>query len=145
MEAIQIRQARQEDFPAIYEFVNELEYTVFDERLQWEIYLENAGNPEHIYLVAFVRNLPIGFVSCHIQNLLHHGGKVGEIQEMYVRENARGHGAGKILLDRLKEMALERGVLQLEVTSSHKREAAHRFYEREHFGHTHKKFVYKLK
>lgn len=144
MEAIHIRQATQDDFEYIYGFVNALENEVFDRQMQWEIYIENAGNPNNIYLVAWAHRLAVGFLSCHIQNLLHHGGLIGEIQEMYVNENAQGNGIGKLLIEKLVEMAKARGVLQLEVTSGFKRENAHRFYEREGFGHTHKKFTMKL-
>jgi PhnO protein len=144
MEAIQIRAATQDDFEYIYEFINLLEDEVFDRQKQWEIYLENAGNPNNIYLVAWAHSLAVGYLSCHIQNLLHHGGLVGEIQEMYVNENGRGHGIGKLLIDKTKEIARARGVLQLEVTSGFKREDAHRFYEREGFVNTHKKFTHKL-
>jgi PhnO protein len=144
MEAIQIRAATQDDFEYIYEFINLLEDEVFDRQKQWEIYLENAGNPNNIYLIAWAHSLAVGYLSCHIQNLLHHGGLVGEIQEMYVNENGRGHGIGKLLIDKTKEIARARGVLQLEVTSGFKREDAHRFYEREGFVNTHKKFTHKL-
>jgi PhnO protein len=145
LQAIHIRQAEREDFQWIYQFVNELENQVFDEEKQYKIYLENTANPDHIYLLANIGSLPVGFLSCHVQNLLHHGGLVGEIQEMYVIENARNLGVGKKLTDRLKEIAAEKNVLQIEVTSSFKRESAHRFYQRERFEHTHKKFVYRLK
>ena len=144
MEAIHVRPATQEDFEYVYEFINLLEDEVFDKQRQWEIYLENAGNPNNIYLIAWAHNLAVGFLSCHIQYLLHHGGLVGEIQEMYVNENGRSHGIGKLLIEKLKEMAKARGVLQLEVTSSFRREDAHRFYEREGFAHTHKKFTHAL-
>lgn len=144
MEAIHVRQATRDDFEYIYQFVNLLEDQVFDRQKQWEIYVENAGNPDDIYLVAWAHSLAVGYLSCHIQNLLHHGGLIGEIQEMYVNENGRGHGIGKLLIGKLVEMAKARGVLQLEVTSGHKRGSAHRFYEREGFAHTHKKFTMPL-
>jgi len=144
MEAIQIRPATIDDFEYVYEFVNLLEDEKFDRQKQWEIYLENAGNPNNIYLIAWAHSLAVGYLSCHIQNLMHHAGLVGEIQEMYVNENGRNHGIGRRLIETLVEMAKARGVLRLEVTSSFKREGAHRFYEREGFVHTHKKFTYKL-
>ncbi len=144
MEAIQIRPAAIDDFQYVYDFVNLLEKQEFDREKQWEIYLENACNPNHIYLIAWAHSLAVGYLSCHVQNLLHHGGLVGEIQEMYVNENGRSHGIGKKLIDNVKEIAKARGVLQLEVTSGFNREGAHRFYEREGFVHTHKKFTYLL-
>ena len=144
MEAIHIRQATQDDFEYVCDFVDQLENDRFDRKKQLEIYLENAANPNNIYLMAWAHLIPVGFLSCHVQSLLHHGGLVGEIQEMFVSENGRSHGIGKLLVEKLIEMATARGVLQLEVTSGLSRENAHRFYEREGFAHTHKKFTLKL-
>lgn len=144
MEAIHIRPATIADFEYVYQFINSLEDEVFDRETQWNIYIDNASNANNIYLMAWAHTLPVGFLSCHAQNLLHHGGLVGEIQEMFVTENGRGHGIGKLLLDRCKEIAKANGVLQLEVTSGLAREEAHRFYEREGFLFTHKKFSFAL-
>lgn len=145
LNAVTIRLATAEDFETIFHFINLLEETVFEKSAQKVLFTANIANPDVIYLLAVTENQIVGFLSCHIQNLLHHGGKVGEIQEMFVAENARSLGAGKELIDALKTMAKAKNVLQLEVTSSFKREAAHRFYERENFNFTHKKFVHLLK
>jgi PhnO protein len=146
LNAIIIRNAEASDFELVYDFINELSHggEPMDETIQRQIFIGNISNPDNIYLLASVGNITIGFLSCHVQNLLHHGGPVGEIQEMFVAESARGLGIGKKLTDRLKEIAEEKNVLQLEVTSSLKRKKAHQFYQREHFDWTHKKFVYKL-
>ncbi|HMI07393.1 MAG TPA: GNAT family N-acetyltransferase [Flavobacterium sp.] len=142
MEAVTVRFATEADFKAICHFINELEEQVFDESVQHGMFLENIKSPDIIYLLAFAESEPVGMISCHIQNLMHHSGKVGEIQEMFVSESARSLGVGKKLLTRIKEIAEERNLKQLEVTSRLKREAAHRFYEREGFNFTHKKFTF---
>lgn len=134
-----------EDFMTIYRFVNLLEDAVFDQSAQQRLFTENIANPNVVYLLAFFEGNPVGFLSCHIQNLLHHNGKVGEIQEMFVDESARSLGIGKKLIAEIKIVARQKNVVQLEVTSSFKRQAAHRFYERENFIFTHKKFTFPLK
>lgn len=144
LDPISIRMATADDFETVYRFVNLLEDDCFDRSVQQSLYLENMANPGIIYLLAFSQNEPVGFASCHIQNLMHHAGKIGEIQEMYVAEEVRSLGIGKMLLDQIKAIAKEKNVLQLEVTSSLKREAAHHFYEREKFIFTHKKFTHPL-
>lgn len=141
MEAITLRFATMEDFRIIYDFINLLEEQVFDEASQREMFAVNVANPDIINLLAFAEDKAVGMISCYIQNLLHHNGKVGEIQEMFVAESARNLGVGQKLITRLKEIAKERNLKQLEVTSRLKREAAHRFYERENFNFTHKKFT----
>lgn len=145
MESISTRMAVAEDFMTVYRFVNLLEDAVFDPTAQLLLFSENIANPNVVYLLAFSDGKPVGFLSCHIQNLLHHNGKVGEIQEMFVDESARSLGVGKKLITEIKAVARQRNVVQLEVTSSFKRNAAHRFYERENFIFTHKKFTFPLK
>ena len=139
---IKIRPASLSDFEKVFDFINQLENTEFEKEHQEFIYRKNLSSPDNIYLVAASDNLIVGFISCHIQYLLHHGGqKIGEIQEMYVAENSRSRGVGKELLDTLKKVAKETGIVQLEVTSGHQRGKAHSFYEREGFLHSHKKFT----
>jgi PhnO protein len=140
---VSVRSCTADDFDAVYRFINELEGDTLDREVQRRIFDANLANPDCMYLIASAGGKPVGFLSCHAQWLLHHGGKVGEIQEMYVAAQARSLGVGKLLIGILKDRANTAGVIQLEVTSSFKREAAHRFYERESFIFTHKKFVYK--
>lgn len=144
MQPVTIRFATAADFKSVYDFINLLEDEVLDETVQRKLFLENILHPDIIYLLATADAKAVGFLSCHIQNLLHHGGRIGEIQELYVDESARNLGIGKQLTDELKEIAKARNVIQLEVTSRLSRTSAHRFYEREGFGFTHKKFLYKL-
>jgi (aminoalkyl)phosphonate N-acetyltransferase len=141
---VSIRFAAPDDFKIVYHFINLLEYGILDEATQRRVFNENVDDPNVIYLLAFSDGKALGFLSLHIQNLLHHGGKIGEIQELYVDEHARGLGIGKQLTDKIKTIATERNVIQVEVTSRLARQDAHRFYEREGFAFTHKKFLYKL-
>jgi (aminoalkyl)phosphonate N-acetyltransferase len=133
------------DFDIINDFIEELENTHFDRRKQLEIFKKNIANTENIYLVAEENNKVVGYLSCHVQLLLHHGGRVGEIQEMFVSGEKRSHGIGKLLLKRLRTLAVEMDLVQLEVTSNKDRLMTHKFYEREDFKLTHKKFTLPLK
>ncbi len=130
MNPIQIREALKDDFVGVYNFINDLEGIVCDFGSLKKVYLESISNPNYIYLIAEVDNIPIGFISCHSQKLLHHNGNsIGEIQEMYVSPQNRGLGIGKLLLMELKKVAREKKIDQLEVTSNNRRESTHRFYE----------------
>lgn len=133
------------DFKAVYKFVCELQNKSFDQPLMQALYDENIANPEHIYLVATMSDNPIGYTSCHIQNLLHHGGKVAEIQEMFVASAYRSQGVGKLMMREIKREAEEKGSLQLEVTTRAVREKAIQFYMRESFEDSHKKLVHYFK
>ncbi|MEP2668036.1 MAG: GNAT family N-acetyltransferase [Cyclobacteriaceae bacterium] len=139
---ILIREASIKDFTDVYQFICELQGKVFDERLMKTLYSDNILNPNYIYLVAMDGNDVVGYASCHIQNLLHHGGKVAEAQEMFVKTNYRSNGVGKHLMNEVKKMAKQKGALQLEVTTRAIREKAIQFYIRESFEDSHKKLVY---
>lgn len=142
---LKIRIANDDDFNSIYNFVNELEQTVFNVEDLKRAFESNVNNPDHIYLIAEMNDKPVGYLSCHSQLLLHHGGrKIAEIQEMYVNPESRKNGIGKGLVDELKRIAKLKEVEQLEVTSNNKRGDTHRFYEREKFVQSHKKFTYRI-
>lgn len=93
------------------------------------------------YLVAERDDTVVGFVSCHVQYLLHHTGKVGEIQELYVKPDLRNQRIGSRLLAALDALAHREDFVQLEVTTNQTRTDTVRFYEREHFSCTHFKLV----
>ena len=141
---VTIRLATAADFRSVYDSINLLEDEIMDEAVQHELFLRNLANPDIIYLLAFTDNVAVGLLGCHIQNLMHHGGRIGEIQEMIVADSVRGMGVGKQLVNAVGELAKNRNVVQLEVTSRLSRTHAHRFYEREGFAFTHKKFTLPL-
>lgn len=142
MEQLEIRDVIPADFEYIYEFINILEGTIFEKESQRLIFIENISNVNNVFLIALLNNKAIGFLSCHVQNLMHHGGLVGEIEEMFVHKDYRNLKVGHQLIDRLKQKARKKQILQLEVTSNNKRVLAHQFYENEGFRQTHYKFVF---
>jgi len=137
-----IREASINDADAIYQFVCALQNKEFDKESIYKIYNSNLYNQDNLYLVAVDASKPIGYVSCHLQWLLHHQGKVAEIQEMYVKPEYRSQGIGKMLMMDVKERSKALGAVQLEVTTRAIREGAIKFYKREEFDDSHKKLVY---
>jgi PhnO protein len=140
--AVAIRKAELEDFQSVYQFICELQKKKFDEDILKQLYVENLSKPENIYLVASQDELVIGYLSCHIQTLLHHAGKVAEIQEIFVAADYRSSGVGKLLIDEIKSRSTKFRALQLEVTTRKIREKAIQFYIRESFEDSHNKLVY---
>ena len=51
------------------------------------------------------------------------------IEDVVVDENARGHGAGRALVDAATELAQQRGVKSVDLTSRPSRAAANRLYQ----------------
>ncbi|GAB3640858.1 aminoalkylphosphonate N-acetyltransferase [Spirosoma arcticum] len=125
----------------VYGFLCDLEKTMLDRSCFRAIFRKNVTNPMIHYLVAERDERVVGFVSYHIQYLLHHTGKVGEIQELYIRPDLRNQRIGSQLIATLDALAHREDLVQLEVTTNQIRTDTVRFYEREHFSRTHVKLV----
>lgn len=139
---ISIRSALPQDVRSIHAFINELEECAFDFDLFEKYYHQNITNADNIYLVAVnEQNEVVGYLSCHGQLLLHHLGKVFEIQEMFVMEAYRGRGIGALLISALEEKLQQKDFRSLEVTTNKKRTATQEFYKRNGFEQTHVKFT----
>ncbi|MFN4144944.1 MAG: GNAT family N-acetyltransferase [Runella sp.] len=139
-----LRPATAADVNYIYDFLCELESEVFDFEIFKSIFIRNLQNPDCHYILAFDEALCIGYGSLHAQCLLHHCGKVGEIQELFVSSDYRSRGVGALLLRELEAIALREKLLLLEVTPNQQRTDAIRFYERYGLQTTHFKLVKKL-
>ncbi|MGN6417066.1 MAG: GNAT family N-acetyltransferase [Pseudobacter sp.] len=139
---MQIRFATISDLPSIYAFVCDLEEQTFDFELFQQYYRQNISEKNNIYLVAADNNnIPVGYISCHGQLLLHHLGMVFEIQEMFVDPLHRGQGIGHRLIEILETHLRERECRSLEVTTNAKREATQEFYAACGFTKSHVKFT----
>jgi GNAT superfamily N-acetyltransferase len=55
-------------------------------------------------------------------------GKIGILEDIYVRESARGAGVGGALLDFAEAFARERGLLRLTLSTAHQNRVAQRLY-----------------
>ncbi len=139
--AIQIREATPIDAPVVYDFLCILEETTLDRIGFQTVYERNLANPFVHYLVAELVGEVIGFVSGHVQLLLHHCGKVGEIQELFVHPDYRQRGIGHDLVAAIESLAWQENCINLEVTTNQKRQDTLRFYERESFRLSHYKLV----
>jgi PhnO protein len=138
---ISITQAQPNDAEVIYKFICELENQTFDIASFLEIYNKNISNPENAYYIAFSDNSPAGFISFHTQYLLHHCGKVGEIQEFFVDPLYRNRGIGKLLLQEVLLYSKIKEIKFIEVTSNKLREENVIVYKNLGFQLTHNKFT----
>ncbi len=141
---ISIRPARHTDLSFVYDCLCDLEETMLNPAAFEQIFLANVDNPAVRYVVAEADNVPVGFLDCSVQQLLHHAGPVAEIQEMYVLPNWRSQGIGEQLINHIVAMARHEGWVNLEVTSNRRRTRTHEFYERMGFANTHVKLVMAL-
>ena len=135
MADIAIRPATVEDTPLILSFIRELaEY----EKLSHEVVATEEALRESLFgerafaevLLAFVGGEPLGF-ALFFHNFSTFLGKPGiYLEDLYVRPEHRGTGAGRALLVRLARLAVERGCGRLEWWVLDWNEPAVGFYKR---------------
>lgn len=138
---IKIRKIQIQDLDFVYNSICELENEVFDFEIFKDIFNENISNPKHLYLIAESENKSLGFITFHIQNLLHHCGLVGEIQEFFIDKNHRGKGAGRKLVDEIIQYSEQNNLKSIEVTTNKKRVENVLIYENLGFTLSHNKFT----
>ena len=102
---LNIRKVENQDLNFIYKAIYELENEVLDFEVFEMIFNENISNPKNLYLIAESGNEGLGFISFHTQNLLHHCGLVGEIQEFFIHQKYRGQGVGRLLINEILDFA----------------------------------------
>jgi PhnO protein len=139
-----LREATVIDKEQIYGLIVALEGTDIDAKGFSDIYNSNLSNPLVYYYVYERDNIILGFVSIHVQKLLHHIANIAEIQELIVAETTRQHGIGKLLFQKAKEVGAENGCMQLEVCCNQKRLLSHKFYLSQGMTNNHYKFCLPL-
>lgn len=144
MTEITIRKIEQKDLEFIYKSICDLQNEIFDKNKFEQIFIENISNSDYLYLIAENDIEYLGFITFHTQNLLHHSGNVGEIQEFYIIPKQRGKGIGKKLIAEIFEYSENKNLRSIEVTTSKKRIENIEVYENLGFKLSHNKFtIYK--
>lgn len=136
-----IRSAVQSDLECIYRYVCRLEKTAIDYTSFGKIFNNAIRRADCFYFVAEVDGVIAGCITLHTQELLHHGGRVGEIQELYVDEKWRRRGVARQLLLHIVAIAKEHHLKSLEVTTNLQRKDAAALYSACGFVQTHAKFT----
>ncbi len=135
-----IREVSPNDKESIYRLLVVLEETNIDTKQFSDIFDFNILNPQVFYYVYEKEDKILGFISIHVQKLLHHTANIAEIQEFIVDENMRHHGVGKRLFQKAKEVAVYNDCQQLEVCCNNKRIPSHKFYQSQGMTNSHYKF-----
>lgn len=141
---IEIRKVENRDLDFVYKVICELENEELDFEVFAAIFHENISNKNNLYLLAENENEGLGFISFHTQNLLHHCGLVGEIQEFFIHQNHRGKGIGRQLINEIMQYADQNNLKSIEVTTNRRRVENVLIYENLGFKLSHNKFtIYK--
>jgi PhnO protein len=136
----EIRIAKREDVNEVFNLIVELEDNILDYQSFCKIYFENLCNPRIYYYIYTNGRETVGFVSIHIQVLLHHAAKIAEIQEFIIRKDMRKRGIGSVLFGEAMNIARQNGCSQIEVCCNQKRNESHTFYKRMGMLNNHFKF-----
>ena len=144
MNILKIINAKESNFEAIYELICELENTIIDRPSFYNVYSHNLICSDIHYIIAVEDHNVVGFASLHIQHLLHHVSKIGELQEIIVHQEKRGLKIGKNLFDSIKKIAIENKCTQLEICCRQTRKESHEFYLKQGAENSHYKFTIPL-
>ncbi|WP_108125773.1 GNAT family N-acetyltransferase [Saccharospirillum mangrovi] len=126
--AMIVREAKLSDAERLAELMPQLGYSIEPSVLADKISSFNNGYGDAVF-VAELNNNIVGFISCHITNLLHQPGSSGRITSLLVDHEVRGNGIGKKLVATAEDFFTRRQCEKFEVTSGLERSDAHRFYQ----------------
>ena len=139
--AITIRNIEESDFEYIYSSLCDLENQTLDINALNKIFTANITNKNHLYLIAESKATKVGFITFHTQNLMHHVGLVGEIQEFYINPEYRGKGVGRQLVAKVIGYAEQHQLKSIEVQTNRRRVENVAIYENLGFTLSHNKFT----
>lgn len=141
---IKIRKATGLDLSVVYAMICDLENSKIDFDAFSKIYSLNLSNSDILYLVAEYDENVVGFLSIHIQHILHHTNPTCELQELNIFEEYRSLQIGTELMLEAERIAKNLGLEEIELTTKVFRKRAQEFYTRLGYENTHLKFVKKI-
>ena len=139
-----LRRATAADLESILELYDQDEFhardatghSTLDQAL--EAFRELEANLDNAVFVAEVDRRIVGtFQITFIRQLNFRGCRVAQIESVQVAASMRSRGIGRSMIQWAIEEARRRGCIRLQLTSSKRREHAHRFYEQLGFVRSH--------
>lgn len=132
--------AEAKDTRRVYELICDMEQRELPFEAFEKIFGEQLENDDYYCLVCRREGETIAMLNLRFERQLHHAGAVAEIMEFAVDGSCRNRGLGREMLARARELARERGCMQIEVACNQLRKDTHRFYLREGMHNFHYKF-----
>jgi len=127
--SITVRQAAPTDAPAIVELIGELARTLGGTSPITQDYVgEYIAFPGSSILLAQEDGRVAGLLSYSLRPNLYHAANSALIEELVVRESARGRGVGSALMSELLRRLPSQGCAEVSVTTMPDNERAIRFY-----------------
>jgi ribosomal protein S18 acetylase RimI-like enzyme len=128
---IDMRFCRLDDFVSIFDLLKQLWPNMdLDYKNLQTVYELAISSDKQKLIIGLINNQVVGFCSLTIKNNLWQAGNLGHVDELVVDESARGQGIGKILIDKITEIAIQNKCKRIELDSAFHRKDAHKFYEK---------------
>jgi len=87
-------------------------------------------NPNNFVFVAEDKDQLIGFATFSIRDVIRYSKPIAELDELFVLEEYREKGIGKQLMEKIEDIAKEKGCHRIFIESHYDHKAAHKFYEK---------------
>jgi ribosomal protein S18 acetylase RimI-like enzyme len=123
-----IREPTMEDMEAALTLLEVLSQV--DRERRREIFRELSASPHYSSFVAVEDGKVVGFVDLWEMPDLVHGAHLGYVMSLVVQAGRWGEGIGSALLERVLEVAREKGLAELHVATEKGNERARKLYDR---------------
>lgn len=141
---IKVRSAGKDDVQILQKLNHELftDNKRYDPELKMDWPLSDKGKnyfsqlmdrEESIVLIAEDNEVPVGYLAAEERDIEYRGGKSVFLENMGVSQSSRHKGIGSILISELVNLANERGVNKIYVTSYLRNSGALNFYRKNGF------------
>lgn len=137
---LNIRCAQMEDATVIHELLSQLGYENSQEQIQSRLKSLLFDCTQKL-LLAEVDGVVVGLAALICFPYFHDGERLARLSSLVVEQRSRGQGIGKRLLIAAEQWARIQNCQRLELTTSTKRTDAHRFYERENYAFSARRYV----
>lgn len=124
---IEIRQIKPQDSTAIAELSRQLGYPLSQEQISKNIEVVLA-NKDHDAFVAVHEKQIVGWIGV-AQTIMIEMTPYCEINGLVIDEKFRGKGIGKLLIEKAKQWAKEKGNNMIRLRCNVKRKETHKFYQ----------------
>jgi len=125
---IRVRPADEQDKLAVQELLGQLGYVFAVEEVRARLVLLATSGTDPV-LLATEDSRAVGLIAMHCATMLHHREPVARITALVVRDDVRGKGVGRILVDAGANLARQAGCGLMELTTAIHRTEAQAFYK----------------
>jgi GNAT superfamily N-acetyltransferase len=136
---VQVRRAAPDDLPGLAALLGELGYPASPEELE-----RRLARLHGEVFVAADDGEPLGLAALQILHVLQRDAPAARLTALVVREDARGRGVARVLIDAVEAAARQAGCDHLHVTTANHRADAHAAYRALGFEDTGVRFAKRL-